>query len=117
MNNLSQATRFAVGTSGQFLISDGVNPTWNALPNPFIIGSFQANGNIQFSNYTDSNIFTDGTGFLISERPKFTQGGSQGFTTTPSQFYGSATWHMTNGAWYKLKIAMVASFTNKFLGI
>ena len=116
MNGSSQATRFAVGSSGQFLISDGVNPTWNALPNPLILGSLQANGNIQFTNYTNSNLFTDSTGFFISERPKFTQGGSQGFTTTPNQFYGSAVWYMTNNAWYKLKIAMTSANTNRFFG-
>ncbi len=116
MNNLSQATRLLVGASGTFLISDGTNPQWEPIPNPFILGSLQANGTIQFSNYANSNLFTDSTGFFISERPKFTQGGSQGFTTTPNQFYGSAVWYMTNSAWYKIKIVMISANTNGFFG-
>lgn len=116
MDSSSNATRFAIGSSGQFLISDGINPTWNALPNPLILGSLQANGTIQFPNYANSNLFTDSTGFFISERPKFTQGGTQGFTTTPNQFYGSATWYMTNNAWYKIKVFMTSANSNGFFG-
>lgn len=115
-DNSSQAQRLPIASSGKFLISDGVNPTWNDLPNPLIVGGLQINANAQFSNYANSNLYTDASGFILTERPKFTQGGSQGFTTTPNQFYGSAVWYMTNNAWYKIKVLMTSANTNGFYG-
>lgn len=116
MNSAQQATRLIIGPSGTFLISNGTDPQWEPLPNPLIVGSEQVNGILELTQYSNCNIFTDNTGFLINERAKFTQGGTQGFTTIPTQFYGSATWYMTNNAWYKLKVLLVSSNSNSFFG-
>lgn len=113
-NGSSQGQRLGVGSSGQFLISDGVNPTWNNLPNPLIVGGLQVNGNIQ-TLFTNSTLITDNSGFVVSEQPQFTSG-SSGLTTTPTQIYGAATWQMTSGAWYSIKVQINTTTSTAFHG-
>ncbi len=42
--------RLAVGSSGQYLISDGTNPTWGADGGPLRISADTATGNVRLSN-------------------------------------------------------------------
>lgn len=115
-NSSSQAQRLGVGTSGQFLISDGTNPTWNNLPNPLILGGLQVNGNVQLTTFPNSTIITDPTGFIVSEQPQYATSGTVTFNTTPTQLYGNATWTMSNNSWYKIKVAMTTLATLAFYG-
>lgn len=114
-NSSSQAQRLGVGSSGQFLISDGTNPTWNNLPNPLILGGLQLNGNAQLTSFVNNTLITDNTGFIVSEQPQYTSG-SGTLTTTPSQIYGTVDWQFTQNAWYSLKFQINKTGGNPFTG-
>lgn len=114
-NGSSEAQRLGVGTSGQFLISDGTNPTWNDLPNPLILGGLQLNGNAQLTSFPNRTLITDNTGFIVSEQPQYTSG-SGSLTTTPTQIYGVVSWQFTQNAWYSLKFQINTSTNTAFHG-
>ena len=114
-NNLSQAQRLGVGTSGQFLISDGTNPTWNALPNPLIVGGLQVNNNFQLSAFPNRTLITDGTGFIVSEQAQY-MSGSATINQTPAQIYGVVSWIFTLNAWYSLKVQVNGGIGSSFGG-
>lgn len=102
-NNSSEAQRLVVGASGQFLISDGVNPTWNNLPDPLILGGLQVNSNFELTSFTNKTLITNNSGFIVSENIMYNNG-SATINTTPSQIYSNLTWTFTNGAWYNIKV-------------
>jgi hypothetical protein len=115
-NSSSQAQRLAVGSSGQFLISDGTNPTWNSLPNPLIVGGLQINGNTQLTLFPNRTLITDNTGFIVSEQQQYAANSSS-FSTTPTQIYGVASWQMTNNAWYSIKVQINTTTNFAFTGL
>lgn len=114
-DNNSQAQKLSVGSSGQFFISDGVNPTWNDLPDPLIVGGLQINNNLEITNFPNRTIITDNTGFVVSERMMYSSGIAT-INTTPSQIYGSATWNFTQNAWYSVKVQVNCSTNSQFYG-
>ena len=104
MNSNSEATRLLIGASGTFLISDGVEPQWEPLPNPLILGGLEVNDNFKLTNFPNRTLLTDNTGFITSEQPQLKLGGPFSLNTITSQFYGVAEWSMTSGCWYEIRL-------------
>lgn len=111
-DNANNAQRLAVGSSGQFLISDGVNPTWNDIPNPFIVGNLIVQQTLTLS-YINKTIITDGTGVVCSENIRYTSG-SAIINGTPSTFYANVSWAFTQFAWYSIKVQLESA--NSYIG-
>lgn len=115
--NAGNVARIPISTSGYFLQSDGSFPSWSPLPNPLIVGNLQINGTLQTTSYLNRTLMTDSTGFIVSEQPQFnTTTGSFGLTTTDTQFYGNATWSMTQNAFYKIHVSINFDTTTQVYG-
>lgn len=117
IDNTSNIARLPISISGYFLISDGTNPQWEPIPDPFIMGSAQINNNLQLVSFPNQNLFTNSSGFVVAERSQLHQLGAKSFNSTSTQIYGTQSWAMTNNAWYKLSINLFTSNTVPFHGI
>jgi hypothetical protein len=114
-NSSQTIQRLGIGPSGTFLISDGTNPTWNALPNPITLGTVIVNENLFLTSFPDRTLITNGIGQVVSERQKFRSGGAT-LTTTPTQIYGVVEWNFTQNAWYAVKIQINNNAGGAFSG-
>lgn len=103
--NTSEAQRLPIGSSGTFLISDGIQPSWQSLPNPLILGGLQVNGNFELTGFGNATLITDTAGFIVSERLQLANSpNSYVINTTPSVIYLNASWSFTQNAYYKISL-------------
>lgn len=106
--------RLPIGSSGFFLQSDGVNPSWSPIPNPFIVGNLIVDGSLQLTNYIDGPLMTVGN--TVSAERNQIKIFNASFSTTLTQYYGSVEWNLLPNRHYLLTVIQNFDFPEVFDG-
>jgi hypothetical protein len=116
IDDQSQIDRLPIGLSGTFLQSDGTNPSWSALPNPLILGSAVINNDLTLPAHPNSAIFTNNSGLVYSQQPRFKSGTGIINSTTPTVLYAAIEWLFYQNLWYKVDVQINTDNTNEYAG-